>query len=148
MNLDDRDSYLEIQIDGKISALLPMISIQEVINIPAANVVPVPNLAAQALGLLNHRSQIYLVMDLGQILSLSALDMSLAKYAVVILKVEESILAIAIPAIKGVHKLTDTQIQPIPTDLSKQLTPFLEGYLSDLALPVLSPIALAKASIL
>jgi positive phototaxis protein PixI len=146
MNLQG-DSYLELQIDPNTMALLAMVNIQEVINTSTVNVVPVPNMTANVLGLLNHRSQVYWVMDLGQILGLSPLDTSITKYAVAILSIEQTVMAIALPMIKAVQQFSRDRIQNPPTDTLKTLVPYLEGCViqANQSIPILNPIALLKS---
>jgi len=162
MNLQDNtqvsaiadDSYLELQIDPKTIALLAMVNIREVVNVAAASIVPVPNMPASVLGLFNHQSQVYWVFDLGQLVGLAPLDVSIPKYAVVILAIDQTVLAIALPMIRGIqhfNKLSrDQSPNPgittnISQNLPKSLLPYVEGYGGDALIPVLNPRALLKA---
>ncbi|MEE3715684.1 chemotaxis protein CheW [Tumidithrix elongata RA019] len=113
--------FIEFQLDSHIFAALETEIVQEVLSIKAQNVVPVPNMPSTVLGLMSRRGRVYWTIDLAMMLGLPHLSAEVKQYEVMILNVENLLLAVAVPKIKGMIKvsvnLVSTSTQSCPTTL-------------------------------
>ncbi|AFY73073.1 chemotaxis signal transduction protein [Synechococcus sp. PCC 7502] len=135
--------FLEVRV-GQSLLLLPITCTQEVLNIPASLIVPVPNMPSAVLGMLSQHSQVYWTFDLGVILGLPALG-NLSRYAVIIIVSENRVMAIATETINGIHKLSTSIKLDNKAQETTKLAPYLDGYIDNWL--VLNPQALLKSVI-
>ena len=121
------ESYLKIELNKGVSAALPMKDAQEVIMVPVGRITPMPNMPDCTLGLLNQRSRVFWVIDLGQMLELKALDTDTQNYNIIIVRVGNIPLGLAVAQVKGMMRLNKDNIQSPFGTVSQSLTPYLEG---------------------
>lgn len=142
--------YLEFQVDQQIMMLLALTSVQEVLTIDTASVVPVPNLPPCILGMLNRRSHIYWLVDLAKIIGLKPLDISPYQYKVMIVNSANASLAIAVHDIFGVIKGEGDRLQPNSDLVPESLLPYVldSVVLSDRTLHILNAAAVVNSPML
>ena len=123
------DPYLRLQLDRQTQAVLPMEDTQEVLVVPVGRIMPMPNMPACVLGLLNQRSRVFWVIDLPQMLELQALDTEVQQYNLAIVRVGNIPLGLVVEKVKGVMRFTaDLMQSPIGT-VAPGLIPYLRGCL-------------------
>lgn len=143
-------AYLRLQLDGQVTALLPLNSAQEVLSVPITQITPMPNMPGCTLGLLNQRSRIFWVIDLSQLLEMPPLDLSLQQFNVVIIRVGKAALGLAVREVKGVIQIPVDDIQSPMGTVAPGLTLYLQGCVLQTAeiLLVLDPQAIVQSPVL
>ncbi len=123
------DPYLRLQLDRQTQAVLPMEDTQEVLVVPVGRIMPMPNMPACVLGLLNQRSRVFWVIDLPQMLELQPLDTEVQQYNLAIVRVGNIPLGLVVEKVKGEMRFTaDLMQSPIGT-VAPGLIPYLRGCL-------------------
>ncbi len=140
-----RQTYVNFEITAETPALLSTVYAKEVVDVPFSQVTALPNMPAPVLGLLNRRSRVIWLVDLAQLLGLPPLMPTTEVYRVIVLSVHGedsqasaslssdlplSLMAIAVPTIRGSVRILPEAIQPPSEHLSPLLLPYLDGCLS------------------
>ncbi len=144
------DMFLRFQLDSQTSAVVPMLQTQEAIVIPAGRVSVIPNLPSPVLGLFNRRSSLLWLVDLPEILGLEPIDRHAHSYDVVLLKVGQTPLAVAVRSIQGVVRFVQDEIKSPIGSFNPAFTPYLRGWIlqeQELVL-VLDPEAIINSKVL
>jgi positive phototaxis protein PixI len=121
--------FLRFQLDSQTCAVVPMLQTQEAIVLPAGRVSVIPNLPSSVLGLFNRRSSLLWLVDLPQILGLEPIDRHTHSYDVVLLKVGQTPLAVAVRSIQGVVRFAHEQIESPMGSFNPAFTPYLRGWM-------------------
>ncbi len=121
------EPYLQLQLTQQIPALLPMEHAQEALVIPADTLTPIPNMPASVLGLLNRRSRVFWVIDLSQVLGLSAHNTNVQQYNIVLIRIGQRPLGLVVPAVLGVQRFTAAMVRSPIGAVSPAMVPFLRG---------------------
>lgn len=119
--------YLQIQLDLVTPALIPMQYAQEVLTLPSRRITPMPNLPDCLLGLLNQRSRIIWVADLGQMLGKKPINRNLQQYNLAIIRWQNIPLGLVIAQVKGVIRLVPESIESPVDNVAESLVPYLHG---------------------
>ena len=144
------EMFLRFRLDEQTSAVVPMPQTQEAIVLPVSRLSVIPNLAKPILGLFNRRSSLLWLVDLPEMLGLEPLDRHRQSYDIILLKVEETPLAIAVRAIEGVIRFDREEIKSPIGSFNPAFTPYLSGWMlqeQELVL-VLDPEAIVNAEVL
>ena len=141
------DRYLRFQLTAEQSALLPLDSVREALQIAADRVTLLPNLPACALGLVSAFNQVFCAVDLAQLLDIGLLAGNPRHYALIAIRAisaeasyqtgvaeEEPVLGLAVHRIQGVTTLLPEAIVAPSTTLPKHLAAFVYGASDDGAL--------------
>lgn len=120
------EPYLGIKVNTDTSAVIAMEYIQEVVVVNAKRITPLPNMPVSVLGLINQRSKVFWVVDLGKMLGMEPLS-NRQEYNLVILRWRKEALGIAVEKIKGVVRVSKSSIQSPVGSFIETLTPFLQG---------------------
>ena len=165
----DRDiqKFLRFHFSPSSTALLPLSTIKEVLNIPSTKVHPVPHTAECLLGIHDYRGEILWLVDLGQQLGLTpstdSLNLNIAALGfssttevalsasdiltVIVIQHKEKYLGMVVPKVIDIEMHDAREMQLATEDLfSPQILPFLQGYLIRSSSPVLDPISLIEDS--
>ena len=160
----DRDiqKFLRFNFSADSTALLPLSTIKEVLNISFNKIHPVPHMAECLLGIYDYRGEILWLADLGEQLgltpSINYLNLDRARSSmgeialssadtltVIVIQDKEKSLGIVVPKVVDIEIHDTEEIQPASEDLfSPQILPFLQGYLIGLSTPVLDPSSLVE----
>jgi positive phototaxis protein PixI len=148
--------YLRVSVFDSVSVLLPLTQVQEVIALPSHRLSALPNLPAPVLGLMNRRSQVLWLVDLVYLLGMGRLELEALTHHVVVLKVGNVSLGLAVKAIEGMVSITQDALVPVPPQVPPSALPYLKSCArvasSDTAaaalLMVLNPDALIQSPIL
>jgi positive phototaxis protein PixI len=153
--------FLRFYLSSTETALLPIDSIKEVLQIPTTAVLPVPQMAASILGAYNRRGNILWLVDLGlqlgishvsvartsilqpqprQVIATSRRNMAAApSLNMILIQVEQEALGLVVPRVLDIetHSLSDLQ-PPVTTLFPPQLSPFIQAYLPRSTSPILN----------
>lgn len=143
------DAYLKFQLAPGNSALLDMKQVQEVLLLPLQRLTPLPNMPPHILGLMNRRSRVIWVIDLPQMLNLPNLDSNRRQHSLVLLRVADITLGLAVQQIEGIVWLSPDRTQSAPTNVTPAMVAYLRGCVlekQDLLL-VLDGAAIAQSAI-
>ena len=124
------DPYIRLSLDGRTMAAVSTDQAQEVMVIPRHRLTVMPNMSTAAMGLLNHRSRIFWVLDLPQLFGLPPLDPRSQEYHLVILRINDQAVGLAVQSVLGVTRFSTAEIQsPLDHDITPGLVPYLKGCL-------------------
>lgn len=120
--------HIRLRLDDNHLAAVNTDQAQEVLVIPQQRLTVMPNMPAAVMGLLNHRSRIFWVIDLPQLFGLTPLDPRSPEYHLAILQVNNKSIGLAVQAVQGVARFSTEVIQSvIDNELSPGLIPYLKG---------------------
>lgn len=168
--------FLRFYFTASETALLPLEGIKEVLKVPPAAILPVPQMPASVLGVYNCRGTILWLVDLGTQLgfestahqTLQRLNRSLRQeytgqrqtpyrapelaaqmLTAIVVEIEHKTLGLVVPAVLDIEQHPVQQMQPAAPELfSPQLLPFIQGLLTRSSSPVLSLAALVNDPVL
>jgi positive phototaxis protein PixI len=152
---------LRFQLFPSTTCLLPVEALTEILNVPVAAVVPIPDMPAWVMGVYNWRGDILWVVDLGHLVGMPPWyqhSRAVDTHAVVVLRDRASDMAattrssgtlgLVVQQVEDIESyLTDSIQLPSPAHPDIQLTPFLQGYWlgSETVLPVFKSSAIFAA---
>lgn len=117
-----------LRLDQKHQAAINTALAQEVLVIPQQRLTVMPNMPAAVMGLLNHRSRIFWVIDLPQLFGLVPLDPRSPEYHLAILRVNDKPVGIAVQQVQGITRFSTENIQSaLDNDIAPGLVPYLQG---------------------
>jgi positive phototaxis protein PixI len=143
------EPYLQLQLTQNVLAVLPMEHAQEALVVAADTLTPIPNMPASVLGLLNRRSRVFWVVDLSQVLGLSACRTNVQQYNIILVRVGNRPLGLVVPEVEGVRRFSAAEVRSPVGAVSPAMVPFLRGCIpqqQDILL-VLDPEAIIKAAV-
>lgn len=124
------NTYIKLQLDAHTPAVMSMNYVQEVLIIPINRITPMPNMPKSILGLLNRRNRVLWVIDLVQVLNLQPVDINAQQYHIVIIRVAQVPLALVVQEVKGVTRFTPDCIQSTVEFMAADITPYIDGCIS------------------
>ncbi len=141
------EMFLRFALDRHTTAVVPMHQTQEALVLPSERVSTIPNLPSCVLGLFNRRSSLLWLVDLPELLGLEPIDRHSHRFELVLLKVGQTPLAVAVKAIQGVVRFAPEDIKSPIGSFNPAFTPYLRGWIlkeQELVL-VLDPEAIINA---
>ncbi|MBD2148803.1 chemotaxis protein CheW [Pseudanabaena sp. FACHB-1277] len=126
-------TYLTLQLGQNLDMAVPLDSIQETIIVSSERFTQMPNTHPCLIGLIEHRSNVFWVLDLPQLLGFTAIDPTALETHVAILQIGASFIGLAVYRIGQVMRFAENRILS-PQDLSETNIPnearkFLSGWL-------------------
>ena len=122
------DPHIRLRLDAHHVAAIHTALAQEVMVIPQQRLTLMPNMPAAVMGLLNHRSRIFWVLDLPKLFGLVPLDPRSPEYHIAILRVNDKPVGIAVQQVQGITRFSTESIQSaLDNDVSTGLIPYLQG---------------------
>jgi positive phototaxis protein PixI len=112
------NSYLRFQIGADLIALLPMAQVQEVLALPATRLTPMPNMPPSVSGLMNRRSRVLWVIDLGRLLGIVNASLNHHEHNLIIVRTGAIAFALSVQKIKGIARIPSSSIQMITDQVS------------------------------
>jgi positive phototaxis protein PixI len=149
--------FIEFQIDDVTLAAFEAEVVLEVLSVKAKSVVPVPNMPSSVLGLMSRRGRVYWTIDLAMMLGLQPLNDAIEQFEVLILDVENLLLAVAVRKIKGKVTVDPTLVSTSMQSCPNTLKSYVKGCMTlpereEVRLPraiyVLKADAIARSGIL
>ncbi len=144
------EMYLRFRLDRQTTAVVPMAQTQEALVLASERVSVIPNLPSPVLGLFNRRSSLLWLVDLPELLGLEPLDRHCRSYDLVLLRVGQTPLAVAVRSIQGVVRFAAEEVRSPIGSFNPNFTPYLSGWIlreQELVL-VLDPAAIINAKVL
>jgi len=124
--------YLSMQLDRDVTVTVPLKFIRETLVLASDRFTQMPNVHPCLMGLIEHRSNIFWVLDLPQLLGFSPIDSTAIDIHMAILQTTNMFLGLAVYRIGNVKRIMDTDIRsPVIQDLPKAIMPFLQGSLEN-----------------
>ncbi|MBE9063771.1 chemotaxis protein CheW [cf. Phormidesmis sp. LEGE 11477] len=129
------EAYLKFQLAPSVPAVLAASAVEEATVLSTTQVTPMPNMPACLLGLVNRRSRVIWIANLVQLLGLAVPDKPRQQHSTVIVKsgLDSSAgssnlsLGLVVDEINGIIHLPTEALQPVPTQVSPILVPYLRG---------------------
>jgi len=119
--------YFSLQLDQNTTALIEMKYAQEVLVISAERLTIMPNLANYILGLIHHRSRVFWLIDLAQMLGLNPLYIGASEYHLIIIQSQDFWLGLAGMRSLGIKRFSNEQIVSPIGNVSVELERYLRG---------------------
>lgn len=138
----EREQFIRFHLEPETTALLPILQLGEVLNIPINQIVPIFQMPAWVMGVYNWRGEILWVVDLGQLVGLTPCyqqSFSTSTYTTIILHAashnslsssnRNQVLGIIVNQIEEIEWCNLEQIQSPPSTIAVDgMLPFLRGY--------------------
>lgn len=124
---DISQPYLQVVLENKTIAALPIKKAKEVLFIPHQRITPIPNMSDLILGLINQRSRIFWVVDLPYMLGMKPIPRNQQNYHVAIVRSNNIFLGLVVIEIKGIMRVTTEEIQSPIGNVAPSLVPYLQG---------------------
>jgi positive phototaxis protein PixI len=121
------DPYLKLKLTQEIIAALPMSHAEGVVVTSYSSLTVMPNMPNCVLGLFNRRSRVFWVVDLPQLLDLGAIAPDQQQLAIVIIRVDNIPLGLAVQEVQEVIRLNLEEIQSPVGTVGPGLVPYLKG---------------------
>ena len=141
--------FLKFRLDNHLF-LLPVHQAVETITVSAHKIVPTSNMPPTMLGLVKHRGQMLWVIDLAELLGVSATNYASQFCKLVLLQFDHVLLGLRVQGIGETLTLPMEYLRPVPTRVPANLVSFLQGCFQhyDETLLVLDAKLVLKAPIL
>ncbi len=120
-------AYIKFWLDPQTPAVLPMQEVQEVVTLPAERLTAMPTMPMAMLGLINRRSRVLWLVDLGLLLGRSRLESNLREYDLIVVNADGITVGLAVQKLDGMVWLKPETIQPVPEHLANDGLSHLEG---------------------
>jgi twitching motility protein PilI len=126
--------HLSLEIGRDISVALQLKFVRETLVLSSDRFTQMPNVHPCLMGLIEHRSNVFWVLDLPQLLGFTGIDSSAIETHIAVLQIGSAFLGLGIYRIGRVIRFAETEIvspQDSPmTKIPAEIVPFLRGWLS------------------
>ena len=123
--------YLSLQIERNVIVALQLRYVRETLVLDADRFTQMPNVHSCLIGLVEHRSNVFWVLDLPQLLGFESLDSTTVEKHIAVLQIADMFLGLAVYSVSRVLRFTETDIvSPLVLPNTKaplQAVPFLKG---------------------
>lgn len=156
--------FLRFSFSRDETALLPLMNIRQVMNVPSQNILPVPAMPDSVVGIYNFRGEMLWLVDLGLQIGqgvttkgdrltaqpsfqpasqFSGSSRQLSGRMAIVIQAQGQSLGLLVPDVMDIESHHPKQLQPPAIDLFPPgLLPFMQGYLVRSSSPVLDASAL------
>jgi len=136
------DSYLRLQLNSQILALIDLNQVQESFVVPSREITTIPNVPEYVLGLMTSRSEVFFALDLAHLIGLSPEIINCRQYQVIVVQTsvadelikdnaEQSdnpnFLGLVVNRILGVSRILDDDFESLDGDIPDVLSHFVKG---------------------
>ena len=136
------DSYLRLQLNSEISALIDLNQVQESLVVPSREITTIPNVPEYVLGLMTSRGEVFLALDLAHMIGLPPEIINCRQYQVIVIKTSfadeaitsaseqsdnPSFLGLVVNRILGVSRIISDDLESFNRDIPTALIPFVKG---------------------
>lgn len=139
---EKKEQFIRFHLEPETTALLPILQLGEVLNIPIDQIVPIFQMPAWVMGVYNWRGEILWVVDLGQLVGLTPCyqqSFSTSTYTTILLNAasdkspssseNNQVLGIIVNRIEEIEWCNLDQIQSPPSTIAVDgMLTFLRGY--------------------
>ncbi|MDJ0900868.1 MAG: chemotaxis protein CheW [Xenococcus sp. MO_188.B8] len=136
------DSYLRLQLNSELLALIDLTQVQESFVIPSREITTIPNLPEYVLGLMTSRGEVFLAVDLAHLIGLTPEIVNSRQYQVIVVKTSfadkannsaseqsdnPSFLGLVVKRILGVSRIISDDFESFNRDIPSAIMPFVQG---------------------
>lgn len=136
------DPYLRLRLNSELFALIDLNQVQESLVVPSREITTIPNVPEYVLGLMTSRSQVFLALDLAQMIGLPPEIVNCRQYQVIVAKTSfaektptsateqsdtASFLGLVVNRILGVSRFVYDDFNSLNRDIPSELAPFVYG---------------------
>lgn len=127
--------FLQFKLLPDTNVLLPLERMVEVLSVPVAQIVPIPQLPEWVMGIYNWQGQIIWLVDLGRLIGLSPIhEQATANYTAVVISYQGQELGLLVHRVEDIEWVNPDLIESPPaSEVSTELLPFLRGFLFDIS---------------
>ncbi|WP_190315939.1 chemotaxis protein CheW [Pseudanabaena sp. UWO310] len=123
--------YLSLYVERNINVAVQLKFIRETLTLGGDRFTQMPNVHSCLIGLVEHRSNVFWVLDLPQLLGFESLDSTTVEKHIAVLQIADMFLGLAVYSVSRVLRFTETDIvSPLVlpnTKAALQTVPFLKG---------------------
>lgn len=126
--------FLRCHLAPDVRVMLPVSQLTEVLKIRVGQITPIPHLPAWVMGVYNWRGEILWMVDLGHLLGITPWHqqtVSTSFYTAAVLSAagsERRTLGLVVTQVQDIELCDPEQIQSLPSTITPELAPFLQGY--------------------
>ncbi len=126
--------YLSLQLERDVTVAILLKNVRETLVLATDRFTQMPNVHPCLMGLVEHRSNVFWVLDLPQLLGFVPLQTNAIETHIAILQIGDAFLGLGIYRTGRVVRFTEIDIR-LPQDLPKtkipvEIMPFLRGWLA------------------
>jgi positive phototaxis protein PixI len=126
------EQFLSFNLTSTIQAMLPTQQLTEILNLSFNQIVPIPDMAAQIMGVCNWRGEVLWLVDLGYLLGsepLCSRGYQQSTCKAIVVQHQGHALGLVVHQVKQIIWCDLTQVQSLPkTPFSPELSTCLQGY--------------------
>ncbi len=126
--------YLSLQLNPHLTVAVQLKSVRETLVLTSDRFSQMPNVHPCLIGLVEHRSNVFWVLDLPQLLGFMPLDSNAIETHIAVLQIGGAFLGLGVYRIGRVVRFAETEIispEDSPqTKIPVELVPFLRGWLA------------------
>lgn len=126
------EQFLSFSVTSDVRAILPTRQLTEVLSIAINQIVPIPDVPPQVMGVCNWRGEVLWLIDLGYLLGadpLLAQGYRQSNYSAIVAHHQGCTIGLVVDQVSQMLWCNPAQIQPIPTtQLTLEPSPYLQGY--------------------
>jgi twitching motility protein PilI len=123
--------YLSLRLNPNMTVALPLKNVRETFVLASDRFTQMPNVHPCLMGLVEHRSSVFWVLDLPQLLGFAGLDSTAIETHIAVLQIGGAFLGLGTYRIGRVIRINETEIispQKSPkTKVNIEILPFLRG---------------------
>jgi positive phototaxis protein PixI len=124
------EQFLSFNLTSTIQAMLPTQQLTEILNLSFNQIVPIPDMAPQIMGVCNWRGEVLWLVDLGYLLGSEPLfSHRRPGCKAIVVQYQGHTLGLVVSQVKQMIWCDLTQVQALPeTQLTTELSTCLQGY--------------------
>ncbi len=121
--------YLSLELGGDVTAAVQLRFVRETLVLDSDRFTQMPNVHPCLLGLVEHRSNVFWVLDLPQLLGFTALDSTAIETHIAVLQIGGSFLGLGLERIGRVLRFGEAEIVSSDSliNIPSEIEPFLRG---------------------
>jgi twitching motility protein PilI len=125
--------YLSLRLNPNVTVAVQLKNVRETLVLASDRFTQMPNVHPCLMGLVEHRSNVFWVLDLPQLLGFAGLDSTAIETHIAVLQIDGSFLGLGVYRIGRVIRFAESEIispQDLPqTEIPVEIVPFLRGWL-------------------
>jgi len=126
--------YLSLRLNPNVTVAVQLKNVRETLVLASDRFTQMPNVHPCLMGLVEHRSNVFWVLDLPQLLGFTGLDSTAIETHIAVLQIGGSFLGLGVYRTGQVFRFAETEIvspQDSPkTKIPAEIVPFLRGWLT------------------
>jgi positive phototaxis protein PixI len=124
------EQFLSFRLTSTIQAMLPTQQLTEILNLSFNQIVPIPDMPPQMMGVCNWRGEVLWLVDLGYLLGSEPLfEHRRTACKAIVVQYQGQMLGLVVNQVNQMIWCDLAQVQPLPkTQLTPELSACLQGY--------------------